>query len=85
MKTVLHSQTVTLRLPHNLYRQTSELARQRKQSINALLQESIQRMLKENEEQTLSDAFDLLAAHPDECNVDYALPAQAEVVLRDEP
>jgi hypothetical protein len=41
--------------------------------------------LKENEEKILSDAFDLLAAHPDECNVDYALPAQAEVVLRDEP
>jgi predicted transcriptional regulator len=85
MKTALRSQTVTLRLPTELYRQTSELARQRNQSVNALLQESIQRMLKENSNKVLSDAFDLLAAHHDECDVEYALPAQSEVVLRDEP
>jgi hypothetical protein len=35
-------------------------------------------------EEELSAAFDLLAQHPEECDVAYAFAAQAEVVLRDE-
>jgi len=77
-------QTVTLRLPADLCHQATELARQRNQSISALLNEDIQRLLKENSDRALSDAFDLLSEFSDECNVDYAFSVQAEAVLRDE-
>ena len=36
------------------------------------------------QEKELSEGFDLLAQHPDECDVEYAFAAQAEVVLNSE-
>jgi hypothetical protein len=78
------TRTVTLRLPYDLYTKTMKLALRKNQSLNALLQEGAQRLLKEEEERQLSAGFDLLSEHPDECDVEFAIYAQAEVILRDE-
>ena len=83
MSTTANTRTVTLRLPNDLYEKATRLARQNNKSLNALLQEGTQRLLKEEEERELSAGFDLLAEHPDECDVDYAIYAQAEVMLND--
>lgn len=84
MSTIANTRTVTLRLPKDLYDKTAQLALQQNKSLNALLQEGVQRLLKEHAERELSAGFDLLAEHPDECNVEYAMYAQAEVMLHDE-
>ncbi len=81
MLSTAKSHTLTLRLPQELYERASNLARQRQQSVNALLQEGVQRLLQEEEKRALSDGVDLLACYPVECNVDDALSPQAEVVL----
>jgi hypothetical protein len=84
MPTNSSTRTVTLRLPNDLYDKTAQLALQKHMSLNALLQEGAQRLLQQEEERELSAGFDLLAEHPDECDVEYAIYAQAEVMLHDE-
>jgi hypothetical protein len=84
MSTSTSTRTVTLRLPQDLYEKTAELALRKNKSLNAVLQEGARRLLKEEEEKELSAGFDLLAQHPDECDVEYAIYAQAEVILGDE-
>lgn len=84
MTSVASTRTITVRLPRELYQQTTELAHRRNQSVNAVVQEGVQKLLREEEIRAVSDGFDLLAQHPDECDVEFALAAQAEVVLRDE-
>ena len=76
--------TVSLRLSSDMYRRTTELARRRNKSVNALLQEGVCRLLQDEEDRTLSDAFDLLARHPADTDVEYAIHAQSEVILGDE-
>jgi predicted DNA-binding protein len=78
------SQTVTLRLPRELYDRTTELAKKRKKSLNALLQDGVRKLIEEDENRALSDGFDLLAQHPEECDVDYAIHAQSEIALQNE-
>ena len=43
--------------------------------------QGIEEIVRKQEEE-LTAAFDLLAQYPDECDVEYAAAAQAEVVLR---
>ena len=84
MASVMKTRTVTLRLPQDLYQRTADMAQRRKKSLNALLQEGVHQLLKEEERRALSEGFDLLSQYPEECDVEYAIPAQAEVTLHDE-
>ena len=85
MSRVTLSQTVTLRVPIDLYEKTVRLANERNQSLNAIFQEGAQKLLQDEDTRALSDGFDLLASFPEECDVEYAIFAQSEVALRNEP
>jgi len=72
---------LTVRLDPNLYEAATRLSKKRRLSLNALLQESLQRLLKEAEDRELYEAAELLGQSPDECDVEYAFAAQSEVAL----
>ncbi len=76
---------LTVRLEPDLYRAASDLARKRKQSLNALVQDSLARALRQQEDQELYEAFERLGENPAACDVEYAFGAQSEVVLRERP
>ena len=73
--------TLTVRLDPDLYEAAARLSKKRRLSLNALLQESLQRLLKEAEDRELYEAAELLGEFPDDCDVDYAFAAQSEVAL----
>jgi hypothetical protein len=77
--------SLTVRLPQDLYESATELAKKRCLSLNALIQQSLAAVVKEEEDRELYEAFELLGQYPEECDVEYAFAAQAEVVLRDDP
>lgn len=72
--------TLTIRLAPPLYRTVRDLARRRRKSVNGLVEEALLREIKTEAERRLYDAFGLLGEDADS-DVEYALPAQREVVL----
>jgi|GEM_PF-1389979 len=76
------AKTLTVRLDPKLYEAATRLSKKRRLSLNALLQESLQRLLKEAEDRELFEAAELLGQFPEECDVEYAFAAQSEVALR---
>lgn len=77
------ARTLTVRLPRDLYESSAALARQRGRSLNALVQEGLAALLKDAEYARLYRAFGELG-EDSESDVEYAFPAQAEVVVRDD-
>ncbi len=75
---------VSLRLPATLHGAARSLARSRGVSVNALITESLEKVLREEEEKAFFDSYTLLGQDADANDVEYALPAQGEVMLRDE-
>jgi hypothetical protein len=75
---------LTLRLNPKLHAEISELARRREVSVNALIQQNLETLVRVEEEKARYDAYSLLGQEPEECDVEYTIPAQAEVMLRDE-
>jgi hypothetical protein len=73
--------SLTVRLDPALYQAASTLSKRRNLSLNKLVQEALARSVREDEERELYDAFELLGRFPDECDVEYAQAAQAEVAL----
>ena len=72
---------LTLRLRPDIYQAAASLARKRNQSLNSLIQDTIARRIKEEDDRELFEAAELLGQFPDECDVEYAFAAQAEAAL----
>ena len=77
--------TVSVRLPASLHRASREVAERRGISLNSLVRESLEAVVRAEEEKAFFDSFTLLGQDAAECDVEYALPAQREVMLRDVP
>ena len=78
------TRTLTVRLKPEIYAAAAEIARERQSSLNALVQEGLLAMVRDAEARARYDAYTLLGADTEGCDVDYALVAQSEVVLTDE-
>jgi hypothetical protein len=78
------TKTLTVRLPVELYRASSEIAHRRQISLNALVQEALSAIHRAEEEDRLYAEFGLLAEDSEETSVAFALEAQDEVVRRDD-
>ncbi len=74
------SKTLTVRLNPELYSAAQGFARQRNLSLNALLQESLIATLNAAEEKGRYNDYSLLGQDA-ECETEYAIHAQAEVML----
>ena len=73
--------TLTLRLSPELYSAAQTVARRRAISLNALLQRSLMLLLSAEEERTRFEEYTQLGQNPETCEVEYAVHAQAEVML----
>ncbi len=73
--------TLTLRLSPELYSAAQAVARRRAMSLNALLQQSLALLLRAEEERQRFEEYSQLGQHPETCEVEYAIHAQAEVML----
>ena len=74
--------SLTIRLPLDLYQIASAIATRRFMSFNALVQESLLAMLKQEEEARLYEAFGQLGEDAEASDVEFAAPAQWEVISR---
>jgi predicted transcriptional regulator len=71
----------TLRLEEEIYTRIKEIAKARHTSFTAYVQGILVDVLKNEEQKALYDAFSLVA---EDADVEYAAPAQQEVVERHE-
>ena len=78
----LTPKSLTVRLTPEIYQAAADIARERSISMNTLISESLLAEIEAADERARYDDYTLLGQDP-ECNVDYALEAQAEVMLRD--
>src|SRR5262249_55011685 len=76
------TKALTVRLPADLYQTSSELARRRQVSLNTLIQQALAAILKAEGEARLYEAFGELGEDAEEADVEYALPAQWEILRR---
>lgn len=74
------AKSLTLRLPAELYKESREIAEERRISFNTLVQECLQAVVKAEEEKELYAAFGLVGSDADEAEVNFAFPAQREVI-----
>ena len=77
------TQSVTVRLPRPLYARATDLAKERRVSLNAFVQQGVEEAVRLAEERERYDAYSMLGEDAAECDVEYAIHAQAEVMLRD--
>lgn len=75
---------LTVRMPRAMYDAAAGIAKKREISLNALVQDSLAAAIEADDYQTRYDAYTLLGQDLEECNVEYAIHAQAEVMLSDE-
>ena len=76
-----NSKTLTLRLSPQMYSAAQEVARHKRMSLNALMQESLAQSIRVAEEQARYDGYTLLGSDLDGSDLDFAASAQAEVML----
>lgn len=76
--------SLTVRIPPHVYELSRQIAHKRETSLNALIQQSLEALIRAEEEQASYDAYTLLGQDAEECDVEYAIHAQAEVMLRNE-
>lgn len=81
--TGLSCRTFSIRLPAELHGRSVNAAKRRGESLNALIQEALDRFVAEQEERLLFDAFTELGSDPELSDVSFAFEAQAEVARRD--
>lgn len=84
MAQIMASKTLTVRLPAEIYSTVQKMAQQRAISLNTLLHESLLQTIRANEEQQRYDEYSLLGQEIELCDVEYAIHAQAEVMLNAE-
>ncbi len=75
----------SIRVPEDVFLRSAEIARRRRISFNRLVHEALERVIHDEEYAEMHEAGTLLGSDPAECDVEYAIHAQAEVMLRDEP
>jgi hypothetical protein len=74
----------TLRLPADLYSRCAKHARKKDVSLNAYVQESLDTVLKFEEDRALYEAFGRLGADREATSVEFAVAAQREVLAKNE-
>ena len=84
MPVSIPAKPLTIRLQPELYSAAERLAQRRAISINGLVQQSLAAAIRADEERERYDAYTLLGSDPEECDVEYAIHAQAEVMLNDD-
>ena len=72
---------LTVRLPDPVYRAARNMADRRGISINRLVQEAIAEKAEKSVEERLSRAYDMLAAEPEEVDIEKSFAIQAEALL----
>ncbi len=77
------TKALTVRLRPSLYEAAARLAGERAVSMNSLIQSSLESAIRADEEQAHYDAYTALGQDP-ECDVEYAIHAQAEVMLSEQ-
>ena len=75
---------MTVRLQPQLYNAAIRVASASGKSLNALIQTGLESVIREAQEREMYEAATLLSMDEGECNVEYAIEAQLEVILRDE-
>ena len=78
------TKSLTVRLKPDLYREATRVAERQGRSLNTLVQQGLEAILRIEEEREMERAAEILSLDTDETDVLYAFAAQAEVVLRDE-
>ena len=78
------TKSLTVRLPQELYQASSEIAKHRKVSFNALVRESLRGLVKQQQYSRLYQAFGEVGEDAGESDVGFATEAQREVVSRGE-
>jgi hypothetical protein len=78
------TKSLTVRLRPGLYQAAARVASKRGHSLNALVQQGLEEIIRADEDREMYDAATQLAVDKVECDIEYALPAQREVVTRDE-
>ena len=76
------AKTFTVRLSDDLYETARAVARRRELSLNALVQEGLEVLAKQEEDTKLYHAFGMLGEDVNDTDVEFALIAQREVVER---
>lgn len=76
--------SLTIRLQPDLYEAATQIARKRGRSLNALVQQGLEAIVRVEEEKEMYEAATILGMDSAECDVNYAFAAQAEVILKDE-
>ena len=83
MATQADTRALTVRLQPELYEAATQVARKHGRSLNALIQQSLEEAVRVEEGRELYEAATILGSDAEAADVDYAFPAQAEVILRD--
>ena len=78
------TKTLTVRLPLDLYESSRQIARRRRVSLNALVHQGLAEIAKDEEYARLYEAFGELGEDAEGCDVEFAVPAQWEVISRGE-
>ncbi len=78
MKT--RKKAMTVRLPLDLYRASTQIAKRGEVSLSGLVQESLRATLEREGQRHLYQAFSRVGEDTDEADVEFAFDAQAEVV-----
>lgn len=81
MATAQEVKAITLRLSPDLYTAIAQAARQHSQSLNTYIQRNLEAIVHAEEEKQRFDAYTLLGSDTEEASVEYAIHAQAEVML----
>ena len=75
---------LNVRMPDDIYQNTRELAQRQGVSLNTYILEKLEQGNRTARDQELFDAASLLADDAAECDVEFAIYAQQEVMLSDE-
>lgn len=75
--------SLSVRLPKQLKSRALTVAQEQRVSFNAFVTALIEKAVYETEQRALYEAFSELGDDPEANDVEFALPAQAEVALRD--
>lgn len=76
------ARSLTVRLPDDLYETARAVARRREVSLNALVQQGLEALARQEQDAHLYEAFGLLGEDAAEADVEFAQPAQREVLAR---
>ena len=82
-KILAATHTISIRLREEVYENAKRIAERRHTSLNALAIDALSRLIREEEYHEMFDAATLIGQDAEECSVEYAFAAQADVVLAD--